>query len=209
LVALEHGRGRWSRQAHELSYRCCDHAEAKGRKRSTVTDYRSAVRVHFGYFGTRPLDAISGEDVERFMAALQRKGRSVKSIRNWIGLLSAVFNYSRRQRWCAANPCDAVELPRVEASDDIRFLTQEELTALLRATGGNGRLADTDRTMYLAAAMTGMRQGELLAASLAGRRLGREQDQDSPELRTRALRLTEVQALNALDAARERPGSRA
>jgi integrase len=142
--------------------RYCDHAEAKGRKRSTVMDYRSAVRTHFASF-TKPLEAITPADVERFMRDQQRKGRSAKSIRNWVGILSATFNYARRQGWCSSNPCGSVELPRVDASDDTRFLSAEELTALLRATGGNGRFAETDRVLYLTAAMTGMRQGELLA----------------------------------------------
>jgi integrase len=147
----------------EAGERYCDHAEAKGRKPSTVADYRSAVRGHFGFFGTAALDAITAQDVERFMAARLRQGKAAKSIRNWVGILSATFNYARRQGWCRGNPCELVELPNVEASGDIRFLTLEELEALLRATGGNGRLASTDRILYLAAAMTGMRQGELLA----------------------------------------------
>jgi hypothetical protein len=62
--------------------RYCDHAEAKGRKRSTVMDYRSAVRVHFGSFGSKPLDAITPADVERFMRDRQREGKATKSIRN-------------------------------------------------------------------------------------------------------------------------------
>jgi integrase len=147
----------------EAGERYCNHAEAKGRKRSTVADYRSAVRVHFAFFGNGPIDSVPPRDVERFMADQRRKGKAAKSIRNWIGILSATFNYARRQRWCTTNPCEAVELPRVEASDDIRFLTGEELEALLRAAEGNGRFAGTDRVLYLAAAMTGMRQGELLA----------------------------------------------
>jgi integrase len=147
----------------EAGVRYCDHAEAKGRKRSTVTDYRSAVRVHFTYFGTKPLEAIEPRDVERFIAHLRRGKKTIKSVRNWVGILSATFNYGRRQGWCTVNPCEAVELPSMEANGDIRFLTLEELAALLRAAKGNGRLAQTDRTLYLAAAMTGMRQGELLA----------------------------------------------
>jgi integrase len=56
-----------------------------------------------------------------------------------------------------------VELPKVVTSEDIQFLTVEEISALVAASAENGELAGTDRALYLAAAMTGMRQGELLA----------------------------------------------
>ena len=48
------------------------------------------------------------------------------------------------------------------ADPDIRFLDREELEALLRAVPDD-ELGPTDRALYLAAAMTGLRQGELLA----------------------------------------------
>jgi integrase len=51
-----------------------------------------------------------------------------------------------------------VDRPRLERSDEIRFLDQPELEALLRATPDL-----TDQALFLAAAMTGLRQGELLA----------------------------------------------
>jgi integrase len=149
----------------EAGERYADHAELQGCKRTTVMDYRSAIRVHFGFFGNRSLDSIRPADVEAFIRHLRRQGRAVKSIRNWVGLLSATFNYARRpsRAWCSTNPCDGIDLPRIEGSEDIQFLTSEELSALVRASNGNGRLAATDRVLYLTAAMTGMRQGELLA----------------------------------------------
>jgi integrase len=55
-----------------------------------------------------------------------------------------------------------VERPRARETSDIRFLDQTELDALLRHTG-DGPLGETDRAIYLTAAMTGMRQGELRA----------------------------------------------
>ncbi len=53
--------------------------------------------------------------------------------------------------------------PRVESvNPDIRFLEIEEVEALLRGVPDD-ELGQVERPMYLAAAMTGMRQGELLA----------------------------------------------
>src|SRR5215212_5316806 len=56
-----------------------------------------------------------------------------------------------------------VEKPRAATRGaDIRFLDQAELEALLRAAP-DGALGRVDRLMWLTAAMTGLRQGELLA----------------------------------------------
>ena len=63
----------------------------------------------------------------------------------------------------ATNPCTLVDKPRVEEVDpDIRFLEPEEIEALLRGVPDDD-LGRVERRMYLTAAMTGMRQGELLA----------------------------------------------
>jgi integrase len=56
-----------------------------------------------------------------------------------------------------------VELPRkADADPDVRFLDDVELDELLRAVPEDG-LGSVDRLIYLTAAMTGLRQGELLA----------------------------------------------
>jgi integrase len=61
------------------------------------------------------------------------------------------------------NPVTDARKPEAEDSDpDIRFLSEEELEALLRAVPDD-HLGATDRTLYLTAALTGLRQGELFA----------------------------------------------
>jgi integrase len=77
---------------------------------------------------------------------------------------------ARRQKVVRANPCQIIDLPKIDGGDaTIRFLDQSELEALLRAAPSKTRPAvehdswRVERVMYLAAAMTGMRQGELLA----------------------------------------------
>ncbi len=49
-----------------------------------------------------------------------------------------------------------------QGDPDIRFLDDAELEALLRVVPAD-RIGGTDRVLYLAAAMTGLRQGELMA----------------------------------------------
>lgn len=52
--------------------------------------------------------------------------------------------------------------PQAPVSQDIRYLSVEEVEALLRALPDD-ELGAIDRAIYLAAAMTGLRQGELVA----------------------------------------------
>jgi integrase len=116
--------------------------------------------VHLApFFGERALDTITRDHVEAFMAS--REG-SPKSTLNYLGVLHSVFEFARNRGWANGNPCERVDKPRPSGDRRIRFLDEAELEALLRATPDD-HLGRTERTLYLAAAMTGARQGELLA----------------------------------------------
>jgi integrase len=60
------------------------------------------------------------------------------------------------------DPCQQVDRPTVDDTLDIRFLAMDEVEALLRGIPDDDRLGLSDRTLYLTAAMTRLRQGELL-----------------------------------------------
>jgi len=110
------------------------HLAALGRKRSTLMDYESVLRVHLApYFGRRAIDSLTGDDVERFSAAKRREGRAPKSVRNYTGVLHGICGYAVKHGWATANPCATVPLPRAGGEADIRFLDVSEVEALLRA----------------------------------------------------------------------------
>lgn len=103
-------------------------------------------------------------DVEGFMTALTAAGKAARTRLGILKLLSQVFTFAERQGWCEQNPCHSVRRPRVRECSEIRFLSQPDLEALIAAVGvAEGPLGSTDRAIFLTAAMTGMRQGELLA----------------------------------------------
>lgn len=88
---------------------------------------------------------------------------SVKSVRNYMIHLSALFNLAERMGWVTSIPCRRVDLPAAEPiSEDIRFLEPHEVTALAD-NARPGPYQHIDRALYLTAAMTGLRQGELVA----------------------------------------------
>ena len=134
-----------------------------GRKRSTLGEYESFLRVHLApFFGETPLERIGPADVEAFIAAKRREGKATKSILNYLGLLHSIFVFAERRGLATGNPVKLVDKPERQPADpDIRFLDDAELEALLGAVRDDAR-GPTERCLYLTAAMTGLRQGELL-----------------------------------------------
>ncbi len=134
------------------------------RKPSTVGNYRSMLHRHLEpYFGERPLERVTPEDIRRFLAAKKNEGLATKTVTNCLVFIHGLFAFAVKREWIRANPVAAVDRPRAPLADpDIRYLNLEELEALLRAVADD-YLGPTEHAVYLTAAMTGLRQGELIA----------------------------------------------
>ena len=114
------------------------------------------------YFGDTALERIGRGEVEGFIAAKRREGKATKSILNYLGLLNSIFAYAERRGLARGNPVKLVDKPSAGgANPDIRFLDEPELEALIAAVPADAR-GGTERVAYVTAAMTGLRQGELL-----------------------------------------------
>lgn len=197
-------------ERHELSAvadRYLAHLETSGRKRSTI----AAVRGHLDHWivpflGEKAIDKVRSEDVVDLVVLMQNGTRpsglsrtkplAAKTIVNAIGTLHALFEFARRRKWATSNPVVEVELPRAVASDDIRFLTPAEVDAA--AAGAlAGDYQAIDRALIVTAAMTGLRQGELIAL--------RWRDVDWPAAR---IRVRQNHVLGEFDTPKSRRGSR-
>jgi integrase len=144
-------------------HRYITNREMLGLKRTTLSDYESCLRVHLiPFFGSRLLDDIDIDLVDAFIAAKRAEGKAPKSIRNYLGLLHAIVAFALKRGWCETNAVAAVDKPRHQRERDIRYLNTEELRALLDAVPSTP-LGKLERTLYLTAALTGLRRGELLA----------------------------------------------
>jgi integrase len=149
----------------EVGKRYVTHLETvMERKPTTISDYQSMLRAHIvKFFGERPIEKIDPERIGAFLAAGRRKGLSTKTISNQLVFLHGLFAFALKRGWIAVNPVPAVDRPRAQTVDpDIRYLELNEVEALLRAVPAD-HFASTDSTVYLVAAMTGLRQGELVA----------------------------------------------
>jgi integrase len=149
----------------EVGARYLAHLKRLGRKRSTLISVESTIRVHLSpFFADRSLSAISHHDVADLVSVMEERSLSPKSIANYVGTLSALFAYAMgpQRNWAKSNPCRGAELPKIPDSTEIRFLELDEVEALVAAAQPGPHEA-VDRALYRSAAMTGLRQGELIA----------------------------------------------
>jgi integrase len=134
------------------------------RKPSTVQDYHSILRRHFEpFFSDRALEAIDVQMICDYAGTKSAEGLSPKTVANHLRLLHAVFSHAAKRGWTHTNPVAAIDRPRAPGADpDIRYLTHNDIEALVAAVP-NDALGPIDRALYLTAACSGLRQGELIA----------------------------------------------
>jgi integrase len=141
--------------------------EARDSKPSYLASVESIMRVHLldaREFRRRELGELTEEDIERYITRKLRAGLAPATVRHHLGVLHSIFQLGLRRRWCQHNPVKLVDGPKIRRNAlRIRFLTQEELEALLRASYPDDALGSIEPVLYLTAAMTGLRQNELFA----------------------------------------------
>jgi integrase len=133
----------------------------RGRERSTLRDYAGSVRAYLvPRWGELPVTAVTPEHVEALRDELLAAGLTPRTVVRHLTVTHGIFKYAMRKHGVVRNPASAelVDRPTVRYSGAFTTLDAEQLAALVRA-------AETpqDAVLYLAAAQTGMRQGELRA----------------------------------------------
>jgi integrase len=147
------------------------HGERKRNlKRSTLRDYRQVLDAYllpapedsepsetrFGRapFALTPLRDVRGRQVKAWYDELPY-GRTTEKL---LMIVRAIFTHARGRGWIETDPCATVERQQVRYSGDYDFYSREEIDALVRAAA-----SEQDAAVYLTAAMTGLRRGELVA----------------------------------------------
>jgi integrase len=147
----------------EAGAELCRRLELRGRKKSHRLTVASDLRNHITpFFGPTPLERIEPRDVERYIA-VKLKTLSPKTVRNHLNTLNSIFDIAMRQDWCPRNPVKLADRPVIKTTETrIKFLSQPELEKLLNLPYPDDAFGSIEPTLYLTAAMTGLRQGELL-----------------------------------------------
>jgi integrase len=128
---------------------------------ATQAIYRNAVDTHLRpRWGTRRLDAISGDDVARLVRDLRDARRAEWTIAGIIGAARQVFRYAQqRLSWAGSSPTNllgAGERPQTSATSRRRIYRGQELPQTLASA------REPWRTLFAVAAVTGARLSELL-----------------------------------------------
>lgn len=137
-------------------------------KPSTLRDYRSILAAHVRpVLGETPPEELTPEMVERWQRRLtsRRPGEdgkprplSARTRQKALVLLHGLMQHAVARHRLPSNPVADVAKPRAQRRAGIEVLSVEEVQALVRAA------ADAqDAAIYLTAALTGLRRGELIA----------------------------------------------
>lgn len=147
------------------------HGERKRNlKRSTLKDYRQVLDAYLlpardgdarggtpygrAPFAATPLRDLRAEAVKRWYDELPY-GRTAEKL---LMIVRATFAHARSRDWIDGDPTASIVRQQVRYSGDYDFYSREEVDALVRAAA-----SDQDAAVYLTAAMTGLRRGELVA----------------------------------------------
>jgi integrase len=133
-----------------------EHGQRKrGLKHSTLKDYRYLINTHLlPTFGGLEIRAITRRHIERWHAGYDRTRTAGKVLM----VLGAILRYAQRRELITTNPIDGLERHPVRYSGDYDIYSREEIDAIVRHAAD-----DQDAAIYLTAALTGLRRGELLA----------------------------------------------
>ena len=137
-------------------------ADVRMRERSTVTDYASVINGYLlAEFGHMSLEAITADHIDAYKERLLAEGRlGNRTVVRHLTVLHGIFRRAGRVWGLARNPAsaDLVERLPVRYSGEFKTLRPDEVLQLARIADGR-----QDAALYITAAFSGLRLGELLA----------------------------------------------
>jgi integrase len=143
----------FSRAAEEWLRYC---VEDRACKPSTMVDYRHTVaRVLVPVFGPLMLEEITAPAIEAWRASLTTAARTRNK---QLTILNGIFRRAQKRFGLQRNPVLEIERMREPRQVNLDVFSPEEVLALVRAAE-----SEQDAAVFLTAAFTGLRRGELIA----------------------------------------------
>lgn len=131
-------------------------------RHSTYGQYSGHLENHLKpFFKGYKINHITFDSIEKFKAHSIKNKVTPPTLKKILINLGAILTYAVRRRFIDYNPARDVEKPKGQSlhdeKDEMSILRPEEIRALLDAAANQ-----KDRMLFMAAVLTGMRQGELL-----------------------------------------------
>lgn len=131
-----------------------DGKKRRGLKPSTLVDYRQVLNTYLlPQFGSVPLKTLTKHAIQIWHTQFGSTRTSEKVLM----ILRAILTRAGKRGLIESNPAADVERPQVRYTGDLDIYSREEIEAIVRAAE-----SDQDAAIYLTAALTGLRRGELV-----------------------------------------------
>ena len=128
------------------------------RKASTITDYRHTADRLKQELGRLRLEDVTPERIESYRDSLVNRGLANRTVNKYLIVLHGIFRRAMKVHRLPSNPLTLVEKRPNKGRAEIDVLSREEVMALAGAAA-----SQCDAAIYLTAAFTGLRMGELFA----------------------------------------------
>lgn len=134
--------------------------KVRGSSAHTLSAYRRDLGEYLDYLDGRQLSLDSPDSVRSFLGQLFRKGFARTTMARKISAIRSFCRHLVREGVLKANPCDSIPTPRAPVSNP-RFLSLEEITALLDSAAGDRPIDLRDMAIWEIFYSSGIRVSEL------------------------------------------------
>jgi len=145
---------------HRLSEFLLYLGKVRGYSEHTLSAYRRDLGEYLRYLRERQLPPESSESVRSFLGHLFRRGSARSTMARKISAIRSFGKYLVREGFFEANPCDMIPTPRIPRNNP-RFLSLEEITALLDTETGDRLIDLRDMAIWELFYSSGLRVSEL------------------------------------------------
>jgi site-specific recombinase XerD len=145
---------------------------AEGRSPRTIKAYREKLGHLVRFLGDPAIEAVTVDDLRRFLAAQRDKGLSEFTIKSRVRALKRLWNFAEEEGIITENPARRIPTPRPKRETP-KGISWEDFTALLRTTEAGDVIDLRDRAIILFLGDTGCRSGGLCGLELDALELDR------------------------------------
>lgn len=127
---------------------------------STYIQYRGHIDNHLNpFFGKAKINRINFDSIEKYINHSHNLGTTPATLKKTLTTLGSILKYAVKKRYIDSNPVHEIEKQKgtSAARQKINFLQPDEIYGMIENTKGQKY-----KVLFMAAVLTGMREGELL-----------------------------------------------